>query len=354
MAQVFSEGFDTYATTAEMSSSRFTFGSAASGGTLSLAATASNFSTQCVSYLNSGTAANVWLQFNAVVTASATKLCVGFWYKHTAVNTAQNLMVVTATAGDGILGTPFPLFNLNATGFPIIFMPNAGGGATSSVVLADNNWHWVEGSWDLNFPTGVTGFARLYIDGVLTASTSSTARTSSVTPPTAFRFVMQANSGNQCSLDDLLIWDNTGVAPNTTPIGKQRILTFYPTAAGTNTQFTKTGSASTNAATVNSSWTNSANFVSGAAGVTDTYQLGTSTSIGNVTSVSTIYRAYSATASVATFLPTLVSAGLTVTNTQIGLTTTPVIVQQFWPTDPTGISWSAKSFASLQMGQTAT
>jgi hypothetical protein len=354
MAQVFSEGFDTYATTTEMFASRFTAGSAVAGGTLTIAPTASNFGTPCVNYFNGGTAANVYLLFPAVVNLSATKLCVGFWYKHTAVTTAQNLFVVTATAQDGVLGTPAPLININATGFPIVFMPNAAGGVTSTVSIADNSWHWVEGSWDLNFAAGVTGFARLYVDGNLVASTSSSARTSSITPPTAFRFVMQANNSNQCWMDDLSIWDNTGSVANTTPLGKQRIMTLVPNAAGASTQFTNTGTASSNAAAVNSSWTNSANYVSGTAGVVDTYQLSTSQSIGNVIGVSTIHRAYAASAAVATFLPTLALSGTVATNAQVSLTTTPVIVQQFWPMDPSNNPWVPKTFSMLQMGQTAT
>lgn len=352
MAQVFSEGFDTYASTSEMSSSRYTFGSAVSGGTLSLAATASIFGTQCLNYYNGGSAANVFVNFNASVNASATKLCVGFWYKHTAVGTAQNLLVVTATTVDGVLGSPFALININGTGYPVIFMPNVAGGATSTVILADNNWHWVEGSWDINYAKGGTGYGRLYLDGVLVATTSTSANTANISPPTAFRFVMQANSSNQCWLDDLVIWDNTGTNFNTTPVGKQRILTLYP-SADSSTQFTKTGTASSNAATVNSSWSNTANYVSATAGSTDLYTL-TTPSGGTVLGVSTIYRGYSATSSAATFNPILQLSGTTLAGNQVGLTTTPSIVQQFWPTDPIGNAWTTKTLSTIRMGQTAT
>jgi hypothetical protein len=352
MAQVFSEGFDSYASTTEMFASRFTSGYAVQGGTISLAATGSNFSTQCLNYFNSGSAANVYVNFNAAVNGSATKLCVGFWYKHTAVAVAQNLFVVTATTSTGVLGSPYTLININASGYPIIFMPTVAGGATSTTILADNKWHWVEAAWDINYAQGGTGFGRLYLDGVLVATTSSSATNANISPPTAFRFVMQANSSNQCWLDDISIWDNAGTGMNATPLGLQRIGTMYP-SSDASTQFTKTGSAASNAATVNSSWSNSANYISAAAGATDLYQT-TAPTGGNVLGLSTIHRGYAASATAASFNPVLQFSGTIASGTQVNLTTTPVIVQQFWPTDPIGNPWTNKTLTILRLGQTAT
>lgn len=144
--------------------------------------------------------------------------------------------------------------------------------ATGSKNLSDGNWHWVEVS--ILFSTS-SGVFTVKIDGVTDINFSGVTMTAGATLNGSFGLYNTSNNGagtNSAAYDDVIVWDSTGSAYNTYPLGAKRIGTVNPNGAGASTQFTpSTGS---NWSCTSQAYSGSA-FVSDAAtGNTDLYTTG--------------------------------------------------------------------------------
>lgn len=162
--------------------------------------------------------------------------------------------------------TSVGMFALNTSG-QILFYPLGAGGfnaTTGTRNIADNNWHWVEAKVVLN--TATTGSVQVYVDGTLELSISSISTISSGTPT---GFAIGSLACSHCCFDDVILWDTSGTAFNTFPLGARRIACLNPNAAGASTQFTP--SAGANYSCVSQAYSGTAYVADAATGNTDLY-----------------------------------------------------------------------------------
>ena len=108
--------------------------------------------------------------------------------------------------------------------------------------------------------------ATVYVDGTLELSVPSVATISSGTPS---GFAIGSLYNQHTYFDDVILWDLSGMAFNTFPLGARRIACLNPNAAGESMQFTP--SAGANYSCVSQAYSGSSYVADAASGNTDHY-----------------------------------------------------------------------------------
>ncbi len=330
----FCDGCDSYAATADISA-KF---SSVSGASLS--ATGGRFGAGAIA--SSSLPRSLTLS-RGVSVPSGAKLRVAFSMK---VGTGYSL---------GGVSSGFPLVSIN--GGHVMGITTAGQLAltiqasstvvlTSSAIVADNAWHWVEFEYFMN---GASSTTALYIDGV--SQGTATANLNPAVAVTAVGFSGGYNSGGTHYYDDIMIWDDQGTTFNSFPLGPRRISTLVPNADGDLAQFTpKTGTS--HFAMVNGGYT-STNYVSdGGTGNVDLYKFPslayTPTSINAV--VGNYYGQNTGTGTT-NLIPKLKTSGTTATGSTLTMSVgVNSLLQNAFVTDAGGTAWAASAVNAMQIG----
>lgn len=253
MALLFCDGADAFTTVSDIllkwaSNTSFTVGTAA--GRFGGGALQSN-STQYTCKL-----------FQNVSSPSGATQYWGFWIKATAASANNGAGYgLTYLNGQSLLGwTSASVPVLQAQGQSTIL-------ATGSAPIGDGNWHWVEFSVML---AGAASTSACYVDGVPqwngTYNIGAAAAVTSMGLGGGYSFGSAVGS---TTFDDVIFWDNTSSAFNTSPLGPRRIGTLNPSAAGASTQFTP--STAPNYSCVDQPYSGTAYVQDAGSGKTDLY-----------------------------------------------------------------------------------
>jgi hypothetical protein len=255
----------------------------------------------------------------------------------------------------GGVNSGFPLISINgshamgittAGQLAITALGSSTSSLTSSAIVVDNAWHWVEFEY---FLSGASGSAQLHIDGV--SQGSVTANLGAAAAITAVLFSGGYNSGGTQYLDDVVIWDDQGSTFNSFPLGPRRISTLVPNADGDLTQFTpKTGTS--HYAMVNGGYS-STNYVSdGGTGNVDLYKFPSlSYSPSNINAVvSNLYGQNTGTGTT-NLIPKLKTSGTTATGSTLTMTVgVNSLLQNAFLTDAGGSAWTSAAVNAMQVG----
>lgn len=231
MALLFCDSFDAYASKADVTCK---LGLGANGSMWSsygtFSTTGGKFGGGCISSIAGVSAAANILSLCSITYSAGYTICMAGYIK-----------IASVAAGNGFFGlapngATVGMFSVNSSG-QIIFYPLGSGAfnATSGTRnLCDNNWHWFEAKVVLN--TAASGSVTVYLDGTLELSLTSLATISSGTPSSVA--IGSISNGAAVSFDDVIVWDTSGAAFNSFPLGARRIACLNPNAAGVSTQFT--------------------------------------------------------------------------------------------------------------------
>ncbi len=226
MAFLFCDGLDSYAATADLTKKWDTVGTGwtwdgtsgvTGGGCIKAAATAG---------------ATIMKKFQASQSAGSTIYC-QFWVKlSTTPGSAQALMrpgnVGAVSSGGFGIGTTGKLYGISSGSTAV-----AGSAVEVGPSICDNIFHHIE----FNYTEGNPGvFGGLWIDGIRYYTNVSGANFAS-TGLSELYFYTQG-TGITITVDDPIVWDNTGSGMTTTPLGVRRIDTLRPSGAGNSAQFT--------------------------------------------------------------------------------------------------------------------
>lgn len=164
-----------------------------------------------------------------IATASGNTLYVG-WYVASAP--------ASSIGNDLLRINGLSILNIDTNGSVILVNNNTTALATSSLQFTNrtsSQYHWLEFSITMN---GSSSTASLYMDGTLqwSGTYALSAFPAAAVSSVAFSWGNPVVSSGQ--LDDVIIWDNTGSAFNSFPIGPRRIGCQQPSGAGASTQFT--------------------------------------------------------------------------------------------------------------------
>lgn len=333
MALIFCDGFDSYGSAADfgdkwslVSNSQFN-------------ATAGRFGGGAAQLLYSGALA----KYLPAPYAAGSTFGAGFWFQ--GPNNGATPIFITRSGG----GATSTLLSITASGQVAL---NAVGGSTlitGSVNVFDGQWHWIE-FW-MTAQTATTGSAQLWVDGISQGSVSAVATAVSGALPIAGVGPWGNSNYTVGWFDDVIVWDNTGTAFNTAPIGPQRITTLNPSADGDFLQFTPS-TGTTHFSCVNGAYSGTTYVSDTGTGNTDLYKY-----------PSLAYSPTSVKAVVANYFcqdPGTVSANLiakikTSGTVAAGATFvlplgTNKLYQNPFYTDASGAAWTASSVNAMQLG----
>ncbi len=223
---------------------------------------------------------------------------------------------------------------------------------TGTTNFCDGNYHWVE--VQIVFATTATGSITVTVDGVREIHVINAVTLTGSAPDGSVGLGCGANNGGaSCAnwFDDFIVWDNTGTAFNTYPIGQQRISTLNPSAAGNSAQFT--ASAGANYAVAAQPYAGAATLTSTVTGQTDLYE---TTGLGafNPSTINAVvcnvYASNPGGGGSFTAVPKVESKGTTESAGALALTTTAQTVQGVFYTDSAGAAWTPTSVNAAQIG----
>jgi hypothetical protein len=370
MALLFCDGFDTYASVAEMIKRGWQ--SLTAGSTLDsqtkLSPGLGAYGGQCVSF--GSTTSNSGMIYPGLFSWSdPTVLNVAMAFKQNGVPLAYSngysysqqgsIMCV----GNQAVGS-FTMFTITKSG-TLAFSPSGYAAYTDAahqgwINVADGVWHWIEISIKLTY--GSTGWVKVYVDGILDMDLENltTAGNTSWPPTSAVGFGVMNNQGQgggvacQAFYDDFIVWDNTGTDFNTFPIGQKRIYTGTPTGAGNSAQFTP--SSGTNDSIAAQSWTAAAagtqNLTATAAAEIDLY----ATNILNgatpseIDAVALSVYANNPGAGMRSLIPIVQSKGVVQAAATKQLTSTLKAYQAPFFRDSSGLALTAATLNAMQIG----
>lgn len=234
MALLFCDGFDSYAATADLikkwssnDSSLFTW--ASSGGP-------SGGGGNCIS-VASASGGSLRKQ-GRDVNSSRHNDTVMFWFKFSAVP-ASSIIFFQFLGGSGA-----PSLKVTSTGKLQATCTGGGLTATTTASYCDNAWHHAELQSSYS---GSINTLTLRIDNAQVLVAVDNTGSSQFTDTITFFNITAAVT---FSLDDVIWYDDSGSSFNTFPVGMRTIETLRPSAAGDETDMTKTGGA-TNYQSVN-------------------------------------------------------------------------------------------------------
>lgn len=133
-------------------------------------------------------------------------------------------------------GTTQVDFRFNSNGSVTITRNGTSLATSSTGVVTTNIWHRFEFKATIN---SSTGFAECVQDGVSIVSFTGNTQATSSAQINSFLYRGTNVNGNTCWFDDMALYDDTGVAPNTY-YGDRKILTTWPITNGSVNQFTPT------------------------------------------------------------------------------------------------------------------
>jgi hypothetical protein len=224
--------------------------------------------------------------------------------------------------------------------------------STGTHNVCDGAYHWIEIQYVLN--TAATGSIKVLVDGVSDISHTSVATVISGSTPTGGIGIGDGTSAGASACanwyDDVIIWDNTGAAFNTFPIGQQRITTLVPNAAGDLTQFTP--SAGANFAVAAQAYNAAATLTSATVGQTDLYN---TTGLGGFSPASInalVMNCYASNPAGGTFteIPKVKSLGTVASNAAIVLAAAAMTKQSVFYGDSSSAAWTPTSINAAQIG----
>lgn len=262
MAILFCDSFDAYASKTEVTDkiALSTNGTTWTNyGTFST--TAGKFGGGAITSINGAGAGNNILSLCSFTYSAGYPICMAGCVKISSIQASNGFFGLAPN------GTGASMISINSSG-QIIFYP-LGSGASNAAAgthnICDNNWHWIEVKLVPN--TTTAGSVKVYLDGALELSIASVATISSGTPSSVT--IGSSANGANVGFDDLIVWDTTGAAFNTFPLGPRRIACLNPNAAGASTQFTP--SAGANYSCVSQAYSGAAYVADTATGNTDLY-----------------------------------------------------------------------------------
>jgi hypothetical protein len=232
--------------------------------------------------------------------------------------------------------------------------PLAGG--LGKINVCDGVWHWME--VQVVFAQTAVGAVAIYIDGRLDIQMTGIPTKSSSRPLFGHvGFGAGANNGSlNCTTyyDDFMVWDNTGTAFNTFPIGQKRIYSGDPNGAGNSSQFTPLSGS--NYAAASQSWnaagagTNSLTAV--AASQTDLYLVNAlkGATPSQIDALVVNASANNPGAGVRSLINAASSGGIVVPGRTNQLLSTLKTFQQPFYQDSSSRAWTPTSINSVQIG----
>jgi hypothetical protein len=370
MALLFCDGFDSYATPAEMAIRGWQSLSASStlDSQTKLTAGAGAYGGQCVVF-GPTTNTSGMIYPGLFAWSDPTVLNVGMAFKQNGIplvstngysyaNAGSILCVGQQTTGS------WPMFVITKFG-TLAFSPSGSVPYTDAahqgwINVADGVWHWIEISVKLTF--GTTGWVKVYVDGILDMDLENLKTCGNTSwPPTSAVGFGNMNNYNQgggvsCTsyYDDFIVWDNTGTDFNTFPIGQKRIYTGNPTGPGNSAQFTPTSG--TNATIAAQSWTAAAaatsNLTATAASEIDLYATnmlnGATPSEIDAVMVSTL--ANNPGSGARSLMGIVQTKGVVQTGTTKQLTSTLKSYQAPFYRDSSGLALTATTVNAMQIG----
>lgn len=256
----------------------------------------------------------------------------------------------------GGISTGFPLISVN--GQHVMGISTAGqlvitvlGGSipqfTSTAIVVDNAYHWVELEYYLN---GTSSTAQLYVDGV-SQGTLTGVNLNAAVAITSVAFSGGYNSGGTHYYDDIVVWDDQGTTFNSFPLGPRRISTLVPNADGDLAQFTpKTGTS--HFAMVNGGYS-STNYVSDSGtGNVDLYKFPSlAYSPTSINAVVGNYYGQNTGAGSTNLIPKVKTSGTTASGTTLTMTVgTNSLLQSGFTTDAGGSAWTSSAVNAMQIG----
>lgn len=217
---------------------------------------------------------------------------------------------------------------------------------TSSTIVVDNAYHWIEIEYYLN---GASSTTQMYIDGV--SQGSATASLGSAAAITAVKFAGGYNTGGTHYYDDIIIWDDQGSTFNAFPLGPRRISTLVPNADGDLTQFTPK-SGTSHYAMVNGGYS-STNYVSdGSTGNVDLYKFPSlSYSPTSINAVVGNYYGQNTGAGSTNLIPKVKTSGTTASGSTLTMSVgVNSLLQNAFVTDAGGSAWTSSAVNAMQVG----
>lgn len=161
--------------------------------------------------------------------AAAAQVFVGARVRVPSVNSNQNFLVFLGDNG----ATTHIQVRRTANDSVSVYRSGTLLAASASGVL-DGNWHYIEVTVTVA-DTG--GIVQVRVDGTQVINFSGDTKNAG-TNSTIDTVTLNAYSGAQLIVDDLVILDATGTAPYNTFLGDTRVQTLVPSGAGTTTQLT--------------------------------------------------------------------------------------------------------------------
>jgi hypothetical protein len=162
-----------------------------------------------------------------------------FWAKFSA-KPAGNVIFLYMM---GAANTNYPCIGVNANGQMIYQTQSVTPGISASGNVCDGTWHWIEVMVNTSvINTNVTW--NMWTDGTLVVNNAFIGNNQNAA--LGFQqFVLACVAGVNITIDDIIVIDDQAglqvgepIAVSVLPIGAKKIETYWPTGAGTNTNFT--------------------------------------------------------------------------------------------------------------------
>jgi hypothetical protein len=232
VALLFSDGFDSYAATADLTNKWSAAGS--SWTWVSNAGRNGGGAAQ-----STGTAGTV-LRSQSIFSGSAVVGILG-WIKISAAPAALTVLIQLKSTVGASIGS----LRVNTSGNLAFYGTSNNLKFTGNVNVCNGGWHWFE--WYTTQTSSNSGVQKLFVDTVTEFNSTS----SSDTTATPDRIEINSFATVIETVDDLIVIDDQGAAPlvSSMPFGMREITTLRPSADGT-VQFTR-DSGSTNFSRIN-------------------------------------------------------------------------------------------------------
>ncbi len=236
MALVFADGFDLYASTADVRKSPIT----TSNATIhTLSTSAGRYGGGClVRSADGGT--TTWAVPTGILAQGST---IHFGFHYYVVNRAAG--GATDPVCELMNNSATRLFRLehDAGGNAKVFGQSAAQvGSTASGAFSNAAWHWIEAKIVLG-TTDSNGEITVHVNGVQIVNVTGVDTFSGSTLANRGEYLTLRGSGGGSRFDDVMVWDTSGSSFNGYPLGESKIDTLIPNGDGTATSWTRsTGS----------------------------------------------------------------------------------------------------------------
>lgn len=276
---------------------------------------------------------------NKLLPSTYTTLIVGVAFKPAAVTNSNYQFLRLLTSAGGVIAAA----RVNASG--LIEIINGGGTVygTGTTALTAGSWFYVELKIFVN---GASGTCELHLNGV-----SEIASSVGNFGSTAIAQVQISSfnvGGSQ--IDDLYVCDTTGT-DNNTFLGDRRVVTLYPTADGSHSQWTPTGGGTHYDQVNETTPDGDTTYVSDATpGDLDSYVFGDVDGAATVNALQINTYARKDDAPARQIAPLIRQGGVDYAGTAAVLSSSYGFQSQVYDKDPTGAAWTATHVNSDEYG----